>query len=386
MLISPHKTRSDNCENVQSVINYPLLSFFTGAGFLDIGFIMAGFKTIWVNEHDQCFITGYEYGMKNLGGDIVKPYINNSSVVDVGPNQIIKEAFGGSFLPSTYGIIGGPPCPDFSTAGKNKGIEGHNGKITWVFTKRIIELQPSFFIFENVPGLIKTTKHLTFFNTMLLKLQDDYVLDYKIFNALEYGVPQDRQRLFLVGFLKKWLKKNLNIKPELLSSDWFPWPEPVYPGAKYSYCWPSIVPFGSNPRRPKNIPKELMVGTYICNTSELEKLPNGLDVFNPKSEKFNTIAEGDVARKSFKRLHRWRFSPTAAYGNNEVHLHPFLPRRLSVREALRIQTVPDSFVLPPEMSLTGKFKTIGNGVPVKLSRAVAESILKVIRGCINERS
>jgi DNA (cytosine-5)-methyltransferase 1 len=92
------------------------------------------------------------------------------------------------------------------------------------------------------------------------------------------------------------------------------------------------------------------------------------------------IPEGDVSRKSFKRLHRWRFSPTAAYGNNEVHLHPTLPRRLTVREALRIQSVPDTYILPEDMPLTHKFKTIGNGVAVKLAYAVACSIRNMIEG------
>ena len=85
-----------------------------------------------------------------------------------------------------------------------------------------------------------------------------------------------------------------------------------------------------------------------------KKLPNGQDMFNPYSEKFHIIDEGDVSGKSFKRLHRYRYSPTVWYGNNEVHLHPWKPRRLSVREALRIQTVPDGYVMPTTSTLTDK--------------------------------
>ena len=89
--------------------------------------------------------------------------------------------------------------------------------------------------------------------------------------------------------------------------------------------------------------------------------------------------EGDVSRKSFKRLHRFRFSPTAWYGNQEVHLHPWKARRLSVREALRIQSVPDEYVLPKEMSLSAKFKMICNGVPCIMARAVAQSVHEVLQ-------
>ena len=87
-----------------------------------------------------------------------------------------------------------------------------------------------------------------------------------------------------------------------------------------------------------------------------------------------SIDEGDVSKKSYKRLHRWRYSPTAAYGNNEVHLHPYKVRRISASEALAIQSLPKEFDLPPEMSLSDMFKTIGNGVPYLLSKALADTI------------
>ncbi len=118
-----------------------------------------------------------------------------------------------------------------------------------------------------------------------------------------------------------------------------------------------------------------MVGPSFAN---VEGLPNSRDCFKPYSKVFKQIAEGDVSRKSSKRLHRWRYSPAAAYGNNEVHLHPWEPRRLTVREALRIQTVPDAYALPPRMTLSAMFKTVGNGVPVKLAQAVSASIFDVL--------
>ena len=122
-----------------------------------------------------------------------------------------------------------------------------------------------------------------------------------------------------------------------------------------------------------------MVGNYICDESHLATLPNGRDSFKPHSSKFRTIPEGDVSGKSFKRLHRWRYSPSAAYGNNEVHLHPTQPRRLTVREVMRIQSVPDNYALPETMTLSKKFKTIANGVPVKLALALAKQISAVLQ-------
>ena len=86
------------------------------------------------------------------------------------------------------------------------------------------------------------------------------------------------------------------------------------------------------------------------------------------------IPEGDDSKKSYKLLHRWRYSPTAAYGNNEVHLHPYKERRLSVAEALAIQSLPKEFSFPDNMTLTDMFKTIGNGVPFIMSSGIAKTI------------
>lgn len=98
------------------------------------------------------------------------------------------------------------------------------------------------------------------------------------------------------------------------------------------------------------------------------------------TEKFlQAIDEGETNRPSFKRLHRYKYSPTACYGNNEVHLHPYKNRRLSVREALRIQGVPDTYILPTELPLSKKFKMIGNGVPVPLAEAVANAVKDFIK-------
>ncbi len=109
-------------------------------------------------------------------------------------------------------------------------------------------------------------------------------------------------------------------------------------------------------------------------------------MFKPRAglTKFQTISEGDVSKKSYKRLHRFRYSPTACYGNNEVHIHPTEPRRITAAEALSIQSLPKNFILPPEMSLTDKFKTIGNGVPFLLSKAIAHSIYDFLSECMED--
>jgi len=110
-------------------------------------------------------------------------------------------------------------------------------------------------------------------------------------------------------------------------------------------------------------------------------VPNANEFFNLYGKaKRKQIKEGETNRPSFKRLHRFKYSPTACYGNNEVHLHPYKNRRISVREALRIQGVSDRYILPSdgELLLSKKFKMIGNGVPVPLAKAVAVAVNKCL--------
>ena len=141
--------------------------------------------------------------------------------------------------------------------------------------------------------------------------------------------------------------------------------------------WPETTPFeaDSKSKCPKGIDEKLTV-EYWFKKNDVYNHPNCNDHFIPRQgiEKMKVIAEGDDAKKSYKRLHRWRYSPTAAYGNNEVHLHPYKERRLTASEAMAIQSLPKEFCLPSEMSLTDKFKTIGNGVPYLLSSGIACTI------------
>lgn len=389
-------------ENTRSEI--PILSFFTGAGFLDLGFERSGFNSVWHNEYSKSFVSGFEHGMASLGyhGESAKVQ-STQSILDIGPKEIIRGAFGSDGSPDCFGMIGGPPCPDFSVGGKNRGSQGDNGQLTEVYANRIVEIRPSFFLLENVPGLIRTAKHRAFLASVMERLGKDYFLDLRILNALEFGVPQDRERIFLFGLSRSWLAtKGIKRLPrqdisrlieiarlphgprgQAANVHWFPWEEKqLFWNPKKSFEWPGTDIFGSSPVQPP-APVELMVGPLLLGGDETANLPNGKDCFVPYSQKFHEILEGDVSRKSFKRLHRWRYSPAAAYGNNEVHLHPLEPRRITVREAMRIQTVPDTYSLPSSMPLSAKFKTIGNGVPVKLASAVAATIGLVLDGIEN---
>ena len=316
---------------------------------------------------------------KSQGNGFKAEIFNVKSLDQIQTTEIISESFPGG-KPEIFGIIGGPPCQDFSVNGRNDGFSGDRGKQTVLFIKKILELQPTFFIMENVPGLIRfKSNKKEYLGNLLKDAEKSYYIDYKLLNALDFGVPQFRERILFVGVnIKALREKSVSIN---YLSNWFPWPEnKKYQDALTKTNWPSTIKFGKKLMKPRGIPIELCVENCLVPHDQMKEIANASEYFKlyGQIEDLKKIDEGETNRPSFKRLHRFRYSPTACYGNNEVHLHPYKNRRLSVREALRIQGVPDEYILPPELSLSKKFKMIGNGVPVPLAAAVASNLKKYL--------
>jgi len=311
---------------------------------------------------------------KSRGNGFKAEIFNTKSHEEIKTSEILSESFPKG-KPEIFGIIGGPPCQDFSVYGSNKGFTGKRGKQTTLFIKRILEIQPSFFVMENVPGLIRTKSNKQYLVTLLKQAEKYFHIDYKILNALNFGVPQFRERVFFIGINKALDSTYIN-KTNFLG-DWFPWPKDNrYYDSLNSTKWPTTSTFGSHLKKPEGIPIELCVENCLVPFNKMKNFANADEYFKLHRDlnDLSNIQEGETNRPSFKRLHRFRYSPTACYGNNEVHLHPYKNRRLSVREALRIQGVPDDYVLPKELSMTKKFKMIANGVPVPLASAVAHNL------------
>lgn len=353
----------------------PVLSFYSGGGFLDMGFEMAGFQSVWTNEFDEVFSKLHSAGItswrKSRGNGLKAEIFNTKSILDITSSDIVTEAFPKG-KPENFGIIGGPPCQDFSINGRGDGFKGTRGELTVVLFDKILELNPTFFVMENVTGLIKRKATKAYLRKLLSRIEKEYYVDYQTLNALDFGVPQFRERIFFVGIRKSHISKE--IIEQCPFGKWFPFPNDVNcTNTITKYRWPIAVPFGKKLKKPKDLPLKLCVENCLVPHQKLNKTPNADEYFNLYVEEqwLRAINEGETNRPSFKRLHRFKYSPTACYGNNEVHLHPYKNRRLSVRETLRIQGVPDTYVLPSDIALSKKFKMIGNGVPVPLAEAVA---------------
>jgi DNA (cytosine-5)-methyltransferase 1 len=376
---SARKSTQFKKEQIKSESTPLIFSFFAGAGFLDLGFEKSGFEIGYVNEVHKPFLEAYKYSRQQMGtpqplhgyfeGDVERCLSGDEAK---RLTSLVNAAKRDKRL---VGFIGGPPCPDFSVGGKNRGQHGENGKLSQIYVQLICKQMPDFFIFENVKGLYRTAKHRQFFDGLKHQLDEaGYGCTERLINAIEYGAPQDRERIILFGTCLPQAKKSLP------AFNWFS--HTLYPeGKALSYPWPDAQPIARKRLQPKHIPVELTIQHWF-EKNDVEHHLNAPHQFKPRAglAKFETVFEGDDSRKSYKRLHRWRYSPTAAYGNNEVHIHPYLPRRISVAEALAIQSLPKEFELPPSMSLSNMFKTVGNGVPFLAAQGLAKTILEFLKG------
>ncbi|WP_271494479.1 DNA cytosine methyltransferase [Enterococcus sp. 5H] len=356
-----------------------VFSFFSGLGLLDLGFEANGYKILEVFEYYKPFLEAYKYAREDMNIEAPKYGYTQKDISELNKDKEFENKVLVEKEENILGFIGGPPCPDFSVAGKNKGSEGINGRLTTDYFELIKRNHPHFFLFENVKGIWSTKRHKEYIREKISDMENEgYLVSYGILNSVNHGAPQNRERFFIFGLdNEKSIELGIYNQFNLLEAALFTNNIDIS-----QYNWPGIDTFieGSDLQPNENILENLTVEFWFRRNNVYDHY-NSLDFFQPKSlEKFNTITEGDVSRKSFKRLHRWRYAPTAAYGNNEVHLHPYLPRRISVAEALAIQSAPKELKVKKELSMTDKFKCVGNAVPFLLSSHIAETVRRYLEG------
>lgn len=275
-----------------------VFSFFSGSGFLDLGFEKNGFDVDLVNEFQPEFLRAYKFSRQKMGLRTPRfGYFNIDINEFLGSRkkelneyvEIVRSE--GDLL----GFIGGPPCPDFSIAGKNRGRNGDNGKLSKSYVDLIIEMKPDFFLFENVKGLWKTARHREFYEELKTSIHKaGYVTTDRLTNAIEFGAPQDRDRIILFGIKKNTLSSDSAIAD-------FPW------NAYRTYNldeiknmnWPTTDPFleNSSMKCPSNIPEQFTV-EYWFRKNGVEHHPNASDFFTPHSglSRMQSIDEGDVSK------------------------------------------------------------------------------------------
>lgn len=326
-----------------------LISLFSGAGGLDLGFHNAGFQTIVANEYDPKICPTFKANFPNttlIEGDIRK----------------VKDT---QFPTNVTGIIGGPPCQSWSEAGTLKGIEDARGQLFYEYIRILKTVQPLFFVAENVSGMLASRHANAVKDFLRLFDQAGYNVSLKLLNANDFNVPEDRQRVFYIGF-----RKDLNI-------------------------WNFIYP------TPLTHKPTLREAIWDIKDNAIPALPknktNGDKCIIPNHEYF--IGEYSPIFMSRNRVRQWDEPAfTVQASGRQCQLHPqaptmvkieknkqiFVPgqehlyRRMSVREVARVQTFPDNFKFIYNDVDYG-YKMVGNAVPVNLAYAVAKQIIFTLK-------
>lgn len=321
-----------------------VVSFFAGAGGLDLGFENAGFDVIWANEYDKTIWDTYRENHKQT-------ILDTRSIRDIPSDEV----------PDCDGIIGGPPCQSWSEAGALRGIRDARGQLFFEFMRILADKRPKFFLAENVSGMMLPSNVRALNNIIELFEECGYNLSFTSVNASDYGVPQDRKRVFFVGF-----RRDLDMR--------FDFPKPTTLEEKITLrqaigdLAKSAIPATENNRSNKDkcrVPNhEYMIGGF----SPIYMSRNRVRAWDEVSF---TIQAGGRHAPMHPQAPKMRFIEQNV--RQFVEGKERLYRRLSVRECARIQTFPDDFKFIYENIADG-YKMIGNAVPVLLGKQIARKI------------
>jgi DNA (cytosine-5)-methyltransferase 1 len=318
-----------------------IVSLFSGAGGLDLGFRDAGFEIAFAVDKSKWAIETHKRNFPSTVSttqDLDK--LSPTGLVDL-LDPILKHH-------ESIGVIGGPPCQGFSRANPNSVANDPRNRLPMLYLEIVEELQSryevEFVLFENVLG-IRDAKHEVAFAGILQKLEDlgfeDQVSEY---SALDFGVPQMRRRVIISAFRSrkqidafqpvKAVVSDLTVRAAIGGL-----PEPAY------------------------FSRDLL-------TKDIPHHPNHWTM-RPLSKRFSTPTANLPGSRSFRKLAWEKPSPTVAYGHREIHVHPEGHRRLSIFEAMILQGFPSDFVL--QGPLSAQVEQVSNAVPPPLALKLAEA-------------
>ena len=314
----------------------------SGCGGLSLGFINSGFKPILLNDIDKYCIKTLKLNHPNT-----EIFEGNMEDIDL------------STLKNVDVLMSGIPCQSFSQIGKRKGLNDDRGKLILHFIKMIDTIKPKVFLIENVKGLLTHNKGetLKFIINEIDKIKK-YNITYKILNANNYSVPQNRERLFIIGThinLKKTFTfpKEHTYKPilkDVLTNC------PQSDGIKYSkkkYDLMKLIPEG---------------GCWVNLPLDLQKSYLG-NSFNSTGGKRGILKRLSMNKPCLTLL-------TSPIQKISDRCHPIKTRPLQILEYARIQTFPDDYKFAG--SIHQIYKQIGNAVPPKLSEAIAKEVFNFL--------
>lgn len=318
-------------------------SLFSGAGGLDLGFEQAGFNVAWANEYDKSIWATFNRNFPDTP-------LDTRDIRNV-PSEAIPDALDG--------IVGGPPCQSWSEAGARRGINDRRGQLFFEYIRVLQDKQPKFFLAENVQGMLFERNAKALQQIIADFEHANYTVTYELLNASDYGVPQDRKRVIFVGF-----RNDLDIR--------FTFPEPINSRLMLRDCIADL--------------QETAVPAKEKNYSHGDDLPvhnheYWIGDFSSMYMSRNRVRDWD--EPSYTIQASGRHAPLHPQANKMIKVEkdkfifdPASPhdyRRVSVREAARIQTFPDEFTFVYDRVGDG-YKMVGNAVPVQFAYELASRI------------
>jgi DNA (cytosine-5)-methyltransferase 1 len=340
--------RSTNPDIEQDGI--PVVSLFSGAGGLDAGFMRAGFIPIIAVDGNDAACETYHKNHPTI------PVIRRD-LSDVSASFIVERI---SELPKAVtpvGVIGGPPCQAFSFGNCHKRYDDPRAELSRRYAFLIAKLNQAFtldfFVFENVLGLRNGAHAAQLAEFKKLFSKAGFWIFEGQLNAYDFGVPQLRERLFIVGF----------------NQTKFP---------RITFDFPHGVRGGIRTVRQAigDLPRPVYFDDAVPDKS-LPCHPNHW-CMTPRSSRFHdgSLKDGHKKGRSFRVLNWNRPSWTVAYGHREVHVHPNRKRRLSVYEAMRLQGFPSTYRLWG--TLSDQLRLVSDAVPPPLANGLAKAVRQAI--------
>lgn len=332
-----------------------VISLFSGCGGLDLGFERAGFHIPVANEFDPTIYETFKINHPKthlIEGDI---------------RQVTKEDIAPYIDGEVDGIIGGPPCQSWSEAGALRGIEDARGKLFYDYIRLLKEFAPKFFLAENVSGMLANRHSEAVQNILHMFEKAGYDVSLTLVNAKNYGVAEERKRVFYIGF-----RKDLNIQ--------------------------FVFPKGST----EEDDAKLTLRDIIWDLQDTAVPAGPKNHHNPEAVNNNEYFTGAFSPifMSRNRVKGWDEQAfTVQASGRQCQLHPQAPkmqkfgkddcrfvegsehlyRRMTIREIARIQGFPDDFQFLYKET-NNAYKMIGNAVPVNLAYEIATAIKLFLQG------
>ncbi len=335
-----------------------IIDLFSGVGGLSLGFEWAGFETVVSLDIWKDAIKTYNHNRKNKCG-IVKD-IHEFNEVDV--HEIIKKH-------KITGVIGGPPCQGFSTVG-TRDINDERNHLYLEFYKTVKTVMPEFFVIENVRGMLTLNNGL-FVKDVLERFGNlGYKIEYKLVNASDYGVPQNRHRVFFVGFKNSKFEFPKKRDYKVSTSDALGDLPIKLPEDNLKYISKPKNDFQKMMRKnAKSIKNHEHTEHSEQTINVISKVPDGGNI-KSLPEEYWQIRKYN---KAFQRMNSKLPSNTIDTGHRN-YFHFSENRIPTARESARIQSFPDDFEF---LGTKGsQYKQIGNAVPPLLAKAIAVEIKK----------